>query len=174
MTGSLPSLLHEANQKGWRPTHLLLGIAVIIFCLLAVNLSQRLQPQPLNLSLTLPIAFLSGFILGLGSIIPGLSGGFILISLGVYQALTNATTQFEFTILVPVAIGALFAIITFSRLITWLLKQFYTTIYYIFIGITITSMILAWPPLPPAFTGVLVIFFFLLGSIGGYFLNRQG
>jgi putative membrane protein len=147
---------------------------VIIFCLLAVNLSQHLQPQPLNLSLTLPIAILSGFILGLGSIIPGLSGGFILISLGVYQTLTNAAIQFEFTILIPVAIGTLSAIITFSRLITWLLKQFYTTIYYIFIGITITSMLLAWPPLPPSISGILAISFFLFGSIGGYFLNRQG
>lgn len=57
-------------------------------------------------------------------IIPGLSGSFVMLLLGVYETITTAIAEMNILLLIPVGIGILGGILGGSKLIDWLLKRF--------------------------------------------------
>ena len=84
---------------------------------------------------------LKGFIIGIGKIIPGVSGALLAISLGVYeQALKAIGTFFKnpiknFKFLFPLGIGAVLAIILTSKFLLFLLNNYYVFVMLFFIGL---------------------------------------
>jgi putative membrane protein len=92
---------------------------------------------------------LKGFIIGIGKIIPGVSGAMLAISMGIYEKALKSIVEFfkdpieNFKFLFPIGIGALFAISLFSKLILYLLNNFYLSTILLFIGLIIGGI----PPL---------------------------
>lgn len=84
---------------------------------------------------------LKGFIIGLGKIIPGVSGSLIAISLGVYESaiesLVNLKQNYKknITYLGCLGLGILLAIIGFSKVILFCLNHFYLYTMFLFIGL---------------------------------------
>ena len=87
-----------------------------------------------------------GLIIGLGKIIPGVSGSMLAISLGVYQEMIDSINNFfkdikkNFFFLFKIGIGVLLSIILFSKLIMNSLKISYITTIFFFIGLIIGSI----------------------------------
>jgi len=85
--------------------------------------------------------FIYGFIIGIGFIIPGVSGGVLMTILGIYDTilnkLCNIRNNFKKNILylLPIIIGIIFSILLFSKLILYLLDNHYNFISYVFIGL---------------------------------------
>ena len=81
---------------------------------------------------------LKGFIIGIGKIIPGVSGALLAISFNVYDKLINSITNFfdnkkdNFLFLFNLGIGIILGIILFSKIIIYLLNNYYlyTTIFF--------------------------------------------
>ena len=67
--------------------------------------------------------FLAGFIAICAMILPGISGSFILVLLGMYATILAAITQFDLTVLVVFAAGAGSGLMVFSRILHWLLQR---------------------------------------------------
>lgn len=82
-----------------------------------------------------------GIILGIGFIIPGVSGGVIATILGIYDniinRLNNLFKNFKDNILylLPLIIGIIISILFFSKLILYLLNNKLNFISYVFIGL---------------------------------------
>ena len=80
-------------------------------------------------------------IIGVGQIIPGVSGGMLAITLGVYEkgieAISNIFKSLKENIkfLTSIGIGILFSIIVFSKIIKWSLINFYLPTMLLFIGL---------------------------------------
>lgn len=90
---------------------------------------------------------LKGFIIGIGKIIPGLSGALLAITLGVYEKAIDAIGNFfkdpinNFKYLFPLGIGIVLSIILTSKLILFLLNNYYLWIMLLFIGLIIGGII---------------------------------
>lgn len=85
--------------------------------------------------------FIKGFIIGLGKVIPGVSGAMLAISLNVYeQAITSISTFYKnptknIKFLIPLGLGVITAIITTSKIIIELINNFYLPTMLLFIGL---------------------------------------
>ena len=88
---------------------------------------------------------LIGFVIGLGKIIPGVSGSVLAITLGVYERLIKAINNIFKDInniyyLSKIGIGIIISIVFFSRIITYLLSNYYTYTIFVFVGLILGSM----------------------------------
>lgn len=89
--------------------------------------------------------FFSGAIAICAMILPGISGSFILVLLGAYKTVSEATHDFDFETLGIVAFGALFGILTFSRLLKWLFLHYSRITLAILTGFIAGSLNKIWP-----------------------------
>lgn len=84
---------------------------------------------------------LFGLIIGLGFIIPGVSGGVIATILGIYDKCINMIINFRknikynFSYLFPIIIGIILSVLFFSNIILYLLDYHTEFISYVFIGL---------------------------------------
>lgn len=88
---------------------------------------------------------LKGFIIGIGKIIPGVSGSMLAISMGIYQQMIDSIINFFNDIknnskfLLKIGIGVLIAIMFFSNVILECLEKYYIITMFFFIGLIIGS-----------------------------------
>ena len=86
---------------------------------------------------------LKGLIIGIGKIIPGVSGSMLAITLGVYQRLIDSINNFfrypkeNFKFLLKIAIGIIISIVFFSNIILSALNNHYLITMFFFIGLII-------------------------------------
>lgn len=73
-------------------------------------------------------------------IIPGISGSFMMMLLGVYETIIGALTSMNFYVIIPFAIGALFGIIFGAKLISILIKKNKLMVYSAIMGMVIGSV----------------------------------
>lgn len=89
---------------------------------------------------------LKGIIIGIGKIIPGVSGSMLAISMGIYQRLIDSVNNFfknpkdNFKFLLKIGIGVIISIVFFSNIILECLNRFYLITMFLFIGLIIGSL----------------------------------
>ncbi len=89
--------------------------------------------------------FLSGAIAICAMILPGISGSFILLLLGKYEFIIGAVSEFKIGILVVFLAGAGVGIISFSNVLSWLLKKFHNQTIALLAGFMVGSLNKVWP-----------------------------
>ena len=86
---------------------------------------------------------LKGFLLGIANIIPGVSGGTLALTLGIYQDLIGAISHFfkkfkkNIAFLLPLGIGMILAILLGSKVISYCLDKFTLPTTLFFIGLIV-------------------------------------
>lgn len=88
---------------------------------------------------------LSGAIAICAMILPGISGAFILVLLGKYYFIIGAVGRLDIGILALFAVGALIGIISFSHLLSWLLKNYHNMTIALLTGFMVGSLNKVWP-----------------------------
>ena len=73
-------------------------------------------------------------------IIPGISGSFMMMLLGVYEAIIGALNTLNFYVIIPFVIGALIGIIFGAKLISILIKKNKLMVYSAITGMVIGSV----------------------------------
>ena len=89
--------------------------------------------------------FLSGALAICAMILPGISGSFILLLLGKYQFVLGAVNQAKFDVIAVLGIGAIVGLLSFSNLLSWLLKKFHEVTIAVLAGFMIGSLNKIWP-----------------------------
>ncbi|APX99705.1 DUF368 domain-containing protein [Lacinutrix venerupis] len=89
--------------------------------------------------------FFAGAIAICAMILPGISGSFILIILGAYTALSNAINDWDFKKIGLFAIGAIAGLLSFSKLLKWLFKNYHNTTLALLTGFILGSLNKMWP-----------------------------
>lgn len=89
--------------------------------------------------------FLSGAIAICAMILPGISGSFILLILGKYEYIMTALTSLDITTLVIFGLGCITGLISFVRVISWLLKNYHNMAIGLLSGFMIGSLNKVWP-----------------------------
>lgn len=89
--------------------------------------------------------FLSGSIAICAMILPGISGSFILVLLGKYEFVLQAVNDRDLLTLVLVGAGAVVGLITFVRLLSWLLARYRYETMAVLTGFMLGSLRKVWP-----------------------------
>ena len=88
---------------------------------------------------------LSGAIAICAMILPGISGAFILLLLGKYQYIMQAVGDLNIPVIVIFVVGAVAGIISFSHLLSWLLKHWHDVTVAVLMGFMAGSLNKVWP-----------------------------
>ena len=88
---------------------------------------------------------LSGAIAICAMILPGISGAFILLLLGKYQYIMQAVGDLNIPVIVIFVVGAAAGIISFSHLLSWLLKHWHDVTVAVLMGFMVGSLNKVWP-----------------------------
>lgn len=89
--------------------------------------------------------FVAGMIAICAMILPGISGSFILVLLGKYIFILSAVKELKVGIILIFMAGCLVGILSFSHILSWLLKKYYNLTITFLMGIMIGSLNKVWP-----------------------------
>lgn len=122
--------------NGSRVFSLLLGVAFAYWITVASPL--QLGHDPLSL-------FLAGAIAICAMILPGISGSFILVLLGLYSFVLTAVKGLDITVLLIFASGCLVGLVSFAGILRWLLVRWRDLTLTFLTGLMIGSLNKIWP-----------------------------
>ena len=96
------------------------------------------------------INFFKGMIIGIANVIPGVSGGTMAVSTGIYEELIHTISTFfhnfketfkkNMMFLIPIVLGAGIGIIAFSKLLKFTLENYAMQTQFAFIGLILGSI----------------------------------
>ncbi len=78
-------------------------------------------------------------------IIPGVSGSFVMLLIGLYGTIISAVADLNMVVLIPFAIGALIGLLYCAKLIKWLLKKYEMPTYSAILGFVLGSILCIFP-----------------------------
>lgn len=130
-------VVKEIKVWNWRVVlFLVIGIAIAYYITIAT---------PSQTSNELWFIFVSGAIAICAMILPGISGSFILLLMGKYAYIFTAVKDLDFTVIMVFAMGCVTGILSFSRVVSWLLKRYYNAAIALLSGFMIGSLNKIWP-----------------------------
>ncbi len=136
----LASSIHMIKQiKVWQATTL---IAIVVGAITAYAIGEM---KPSELSPDLTIFFGAGAIAICAMILPGISGSFILVLLGMYGHVLTALKDLQLITIAAFAAGCGVGLLSFSHLLSWLFKRFHDLTLGLLTGFLIGSLNLVWP-----------------------------
>jgi len=89
--------------------------------------------------------FFSGALAICAMILPGISGAFILLLIGKYQYMITALIEFNIPIVLVFVAGCAVGILSFSRLLSWVLDHYHSVAVALLAGFMLGSLNKVWP-----------------------------
>ena len=89
--------------------------------------------------------FLAGFIAISAMLLPGISGSYILLILGKYEFMLDSISSFNWINILIFSLGAITGILSFSKLIHYLLKNYYKSTIFFLSGLMMGALNKVWP-----------------------------
>ena len=126
--------------RRWDSVRFGVGAAVAIVAFVVLGLRGEAVTDP---SLVLFLG--AGSIAIVAMILPGISGSFILLMLGMYQAVLDAVNDREVAVIVVFLVGAVIGLAAFSTLLHHLLTTHHDTVMAALIGLMLGSLRVLWP-----------------------------
>ncbi len=127
------------DQARWGAAQLLLfvlGAALVVAIALA---------KPAQAPAEWWMLFLGGFIAICAMILPGISGSFLLLLMGLYPVFLAAIDQLDLLALASFGVGCIAGLLVFSRFLSWLLARWYTNTLAVMLGFLAGSLYVTWP-----------------------------
>lgn len=134
------SVIHMFKQVSqWSFSRL---VAVALGALFAFGITVL---HPLNLEPTSLNILLAGSIAICAMILPGISGSFILLLLGMYTPILGAAKTLDITTLGLFATGCVIGLLTFSHVLSWVLRNYRDIALTFLTGLMIGTLSKIWP-----------------------------
>lgn len=112
--------------------------ATLAFVLIGLPRAAETEPTTLVILLAAAVAVCA-------LVLPGVSGSFLLLTLGMYAPTLAAVNSLDFGYLGVFVIGALLGLGSFTFFLNWLLRNFKTETYLVMTGLMIGSLRALWP-----------------------------
>ena len=142
VAGTFPSLFRTAGKEG-RNTgdwSVLVISAIAIFLVMLMGSASLTQIEPSFLAW-----IFSGAMVGLGMIVPGMSPSNFLIYFGLYDKMAAGISAFDFSVIIPLAIGLVACVLLFAKLVNWLFGRYYSKMYHFILGMVVGSSVAIFP-----------------------------
>lgn len=89
--------------------------------------------------------FLSGAVAVCAMILPGISGSFILVLLGMYAQMLGALNERDLPVIAVFLLGCAIGLASFAKVLDWLLARYHDLVLGALIGLMLGSLRLLWP-----------------------------
>ncbi|MFA0086862.1 DUF368 domain-containing protein [Vibrio sp. 10N.261.51.F12] len=136
----LVSVYHMLKQVEQRTLSRFLCLVLGVVFAYTITVLQPLQMDPTHLNI-----FLAGMIAICAMILPGISGSFILLILGMYGPVLGAVKGLQLDIMALFAFGCLIGLLSFSHVLSWLLKRFRDFALVFLTGLMLGTLPKLWP-----------------------------
>ena len=125
---------------------IVLGVGAAVFVLLGLKTDTVVADDAAEV-VTRPIwlFFIVGAIAICAMILPGVSGSFLLVMMGMYTEVIGAAKDRDLVVLGVFALGAVVGLALFSTLLNWLLENYRNQVIAAMIGLMLGSMRVLWP-----------------------------
>ena len=184
VAGTVPSIWKTAGLKGRgkKGYIALISAAILIFVMMLYGENQLTSIEPNFL-----IWIGGGILVGLGFVVPGLSPSNFLIYFGMYSKMSDGISNLDFSVIIPLMLGVLIAILAFAKIVSILFERKYEIMYHIILGTVLGSSLAIFPTVvAPGLTYegllesgltfipalVLVVIMFILGMISSLLFSR--
>jgi len=134
---SVIHMLKQVEHKTASRWICLLVGAVVAYCITVI--------KPLNLEPTSINVLISGAIAICAMILPGISGSFILLMIGMYTIVLGAVKSAQVDILLLFVAGCVIGLLTFSHVLSWLLKRYREVTLMFLTGLMLGTLPKIWP-----------------------------
>lgn len=136
----LASVWHVAREIRDRRLWLLLAVGLgVVFAWWVTSLSSvETTPTPWTL-------FGAGAIAICAMILPGISGSFILVVLGMYAPVLEAVRELALMKLAIFGAGCLAGLLSIARLLTWAVRRYHDPVLAFLTGVMIGALNKVWP-----------------------------
>jgi putative membrane protein len=114
----------------------LLGVAFAYF----ITVLSPLEMDPTHINV-----IIAGCIAICAMILPGISGSFILLLIGMYAPVLGAAKSMQVDILLLFALGCVCGLLTFSHLLSWLLRSYRDSTLMFLTGLMAGTLPKIWP-----------------------------
>jgi len=136
----LASIIYVAKQiTKWS----LMSVVLLILGAFSAYFITTLTPQIADVSYL--YIFLSGALAICAMILPGISGSYILLLLGMYKPILDAIHFKDLKIIGVLMLGAVVGLLSFSRLLKWLFDHYQNLTLATLTGFIIGSLNKIWP-----------------------------
>ncbi|NRA46833.1 MAG: DUF368 domain-containing protein [Oligoflexales bacterium] len=89
--------------------------------------------------------FFSGAVAICAMILPGISGAFILLLLGMYTSMIEALKSFDVPVVTVFVSGCGIGLLAFSRVLSWMFKNYHNETLSLLMGFMLGSLNKVWP-----------------------------
>ncbi|MGL4952508.1 MAG: DUF368 domain-containing protein [Culicoidibacterales bacterium] len=177
IVGILPYLLRQADHRTNFKVPQYVIVAAATAFVIGLGFFQGEESAQVITELTLSsgvFLFFSGWIASMATLLPGISGSFVLLILGAYTTIISAVSNLNIAILIPVGMGVAVGFIISSKVISYLLKRFPANMYSVIIGLVFGSVFIIFPGFSAGMTqGLLSIVTMLAGFAAATYLGSH-
>lgn len=170
IAGTFPSLFKTSGKQGRKRWHWVVLVLIAVGTIFLMSYLETIRT--VELAPTFMNWLLSGALIGLGVVVPGMSPSNFLIYLGLYQPMAFGIRSLDLGVIVPLALGLILCVLLLARLISWLFKKFYTFMYHFILGIVIGSTIVIIPEGVRGWNLAVCALMFVLGAIVSFALAK--
>ena len=122
------------------------NMGTVIILIIGAAIAYFITTLPASENATsLPYLFMSGALAVCAMILPGISGAFILVLLGSYKTILDAVHERNIQVVLTVAIGAIFGLLSFAKLLKWMFSHYKNLTLALLTGFILGSLNKIWP-----------------------------
>ncbi|MDC7219892.1 MAG: DUF368 domain-containing protein [Spirochaetales bacterium] len=174
--GGIPALWKTAEFPKKIKAHWIfaffLAFALVVLMGLSAEPGESVPLRDFSLQSGLMV-FLAGAAGGAAMIIPGVSGSFLLLLMGMYTTFIAAVNDMNLPMLACAGLGLAVGILLVARVMTFCLARFPKTTYAVIFGMVFGSVVTLWPGISLDLMGIISLIFIPLGIVAGYLLGDR-
>lgn len=172
--GGAPLMYIKAKENGFEKRNLIYLIIGIVAVLLMTgeHKDSSIAITSLNL-LNFIWLFIGGIIVAIALILPGISGSFMLLVLGLYNTVITAVTELNIIILIPIALGGIFGTLATARIIENLLSKYPQQTYMMILGFVLGSVFGIFPAYEGVGSTIIGIVLAVIGFLAIYYMSKK-
>lgn len=127
------------HVAGWSANRMSVFALGVVLAYLLTSMSPSAVPD------SALMVFFAGMIAICAMILPGISGSFILLLLGMYTTILTAIKEFDFAVVAIFAAGAASGLLAFSRVLSWAFSHYRSMTLALLSGFLLGSLNKVWP-----------------------------
>lgn len=174
--GGLPVLYRKATTSRKRDKK------DIIFAILGFTMVLLLSAEPTVTTtmatsqgiLSMVFLFIAGIVMAIALVLPGISGSFMLLVLGLYNVTLNAINDLNIPFLIPFGLGIVVGTLATTKIIESFLQKHPNKAYMLIIGFVVGSLLPVFPGIPSSTQLIPSVMVFIIGFIMIFWLGKKG
>lgn len=173
IVGSIPMIAKKIENKRFKFSTVFSFIVMFGIMIAMLILQSGEGNGTLITELTLGsfvMLFVCSAIAAATMIIPGISGSFVMLLLGVYTSVLTAISSFNIPVLIPVGLGCIAGVVGCAKLIEKLFEKFPEQTYAGILGLMVGSVLIICPAFALDLTTAIgVVVAVIMGYVAYYF-----